>query len=70
MTATTTPLSRAATLPSRFYLDAEVLEREKERVFGRTWQLVARTDELQRVGDFVPVDGPRRAGRHHARHRR
>ena len=43
MTSTlpTTPLSRAATIPSRFYLDPEVLEREKERVFGRTWQLVA-----------------------------
>jgi len=50
-----TPLSRAATLPSRFYLDTDVLELEKERVFGQTWQLVARTDELQRVGDFVPV---------------
>ena len=24
-------------------------------MFGRTWQLVARTDELQRVGDFVPA---------------
>jgi choline monooxygenase len=51
----TPPLSRAATLPARYYLDAEILEREKERVFGRTWQLVARTDELQRAGDFVPV---------------
>ena len=49
------PLSRAATLPSRFYLDPAVLEREKELVFGRTWQLVARGDELQRSGDFVPV---------------
>ena len=57
MTSTlpTTPLSRAATLPSRYYVDAEILEAEKERIFGRTWQLVARTDELQRVGDFVPV---------------
>jgi len=49
------PLSRAATIPSRYYLDPGILEREKELVFGRTWQLVARTDELQRVGDFVPV---------------
>ena len=32
-----------------------MLELEKERVFGSTWQLVARTDELQRIGDFVPV---------------
>ena len=50
-----TPLSRASTLPSYLYLDAHVLEREKERVFGRTWQLVARGDELARVGDFVPA---------------
>ena len=49
------PLSRAATLPARYYLDAEILEREKDRVFGRTWQLVARAEDLQRVGDFVPV---------------
>ena len=57
MTSTlpSTPLSRAATLPSRYYIDPDVLEAEKERIFGRTWQLVARTDELQRIGDFVPV---------------
>ncbi len=40
------PLARAATLPSRYYLDAGYLEREKVLVFGRTWQLVARSDEL------------------------
>lgn len=50
-----TPLARASTLPSKLYLDPGVLEREKERIFGRTWQLVARGDELARVGDFVPV---------------
>ena len=50
-----TPLSRASTLPSRFYTDPAIYGREEERVFGRTWQLVARADELARVGDFVPV---------------
>ncbi len=49
------PLARASTLPSHLYLDPAVLEREKERIFGRTWQLVARGDELARVGDFVPA---------------
>ena len=49
------PLSRASTLPSRFYLDPAILEDEKERVFGRTWQLVARYEDLSRIGDFVPV---------------
>ncbi len=55
VTASSLPLARASTLSSRFYVDPKVLDREKERVFGSTWQLVARADELQRVGDFVPV---------------
>jgi choline monooxygenase len=50
------PLSRASTLPSRYYIDPSYLEAEKERVFGRTWQLVARAEELARVGDFVPAN--------------
>ncbi|MGI8657659.1 MAG: aromatic ring-hydroxylating oxygenase subunit alpha, partial [Candidatus Limnocylindria bacterium] len=53
--AAVAPLSRAATLPSRYYLDADILEAEKERVFGSTWQLAARADELRRIGDFIPV---------------
>src|ERR1044072_2080047 len=55
------PLARASTLPSRYYLDPAILEQEKERVFGATWQLVARAEDLARVGDFVPatiVDEP------------
>jgi len=48
------PLARAATLPSRYYLDPALLEREKDRIFYRTWQLVARGEDLSRVGDFVP----------------
>jgi len=49
------PLARASTLASSYYTDAAVLEREKELVFGATWQLVGRAEELERVGDFVPV---------------
>jgi choline monooxygenase len=48
-------LPRAATLPAHFYLDEGMYEREKERIFGRTWQLVARLDDLARPGDFVPA---------------
>jgi choline monooxygenase len=54
-------VARAHTLPSELYLEPAVLEREKERIFARTWQLVARADELARIGDFVPatiVDEP------------
>jgi choline monooxygenase len=39
-------LARASTLPARYYLEPAVLEHEKEQVFGRTWQLVARLDDL------------------------
>jgi choline monooxygenase len=59
--STAPELPRASTLPSRYYLDPGVLELENERIFGRTWQLVARADELARIGDFVPatiVDEP------------
>lgn len=48
-------LARASTLPSSMYLDPAALERERTAVFGRTWQLVARHEELARVGDFVPT---------------
>jgi choline monooxygenase len=54
-TTAPTPLARASTLPKRYYVEPAILEAETERVFGRTWQLVARAEELQRVGDFVPV---------------
>jgi choline monooxygenase len=51
----TLDLACAATLPASDYLDAAVFERERERIFGRTWQLVGRTSDLSRPGDFVPV---------------
>ena len=49
------PLARARTLTSSYYLDPAVYDREKEQIFGRTWQLVARLDDLARPGDFVPA---------------
>lgn len=49
------PLARASTLPSALYLDPNVLDVERDRIFGRTWQLVAHWDDLSRAGDFVPV---------------
>lgn len=46
-------LGHSRTLPSRWYTDPEVLEREKANVFYRTWQLVARSDQLSSPGDYV-----------------
>ena len=48
-------LERAYTLPKSMYIDAAVLELEKERIFSRTWQLVGHSSELARHGDFKPT---------------
>ena len=48
-------VARASTLPSEVYLDPAVLELEKDRIFARTWQLVAHRTELARPGDFKPA---------------
>ena len=48
-------VARASTLPSRMYIDKSVLEAEVEKIFARTWQLVAHRSELARPGDFKPA---------------
>jgi choline monooxygenase len=48
-------VARASTIPSRMYLDPAVLEQEIDRIFARTWQLVAHRAELARPGDFKPT---------------
>lgn len=45
-------LARAATLPAPVYTDPAVLAREKTRVFGASWQLVGREEQVARPGDF------------------
>ena len=46
------PQSGAA-LPSHWYVDDEVLEREFELIFERSWQCVGMTHELASSGDFI-----------------
>jgi choline monooxygenase len=46
-------LAQATTLPSRFYFDPEHFERERARVFHRTWQIIAREEELASLGDYL-----------------
>lgn len=45
-------LARASTLPSRFYLDASILEEEKAKIFSRTWQLVGRAQQVSEPGQY------------------
>ena len=47
------PLPEASTIPAPWYIDPRIYELERLNVFGKTWQLVARTDQLQKPGAFV-----------------
>jgi phenylpropionate dioxygenase-like ring-hydroxylating dioxygenase large terminal subunit len=40
------------TLPWTWYADPEILRREGERIFARTWQYVGHTDEVAAEGSF------------------
>jgi choline monooxygenase len=46
----------AETLPADLYVDPAVLPRERERIFGRTWQLVGRADQVKATGDFFTAE--------------
>jgi len=47
------PLSQASTIPASWYVDPRIADLERLRVFSKTWQLVARTDQLKMPGQFV-----------------
>src|SRR3979411_2437848 len=47
------PLAEASTIPAPWYVDPRIAELEHLNVFSKTWQLVARTDQLQKPGEFV-----------------
>ena len=54
-------ISLATTIPSSWYLNPDMLAIEQERVFGGTWQLAGRLDQVQNAGDFFTctvVDEP------------
>jgi choline monooxygenase len=46
-------LAEASTIPALWYCDSRIADLERLNVFSRTWQLVARTDQLNQPGDFV-----------------
>ena len=47
--------ARARTLPARYYLDAEVFEREKETIFYRHWHYAGHLSQLGNPGDYVTL---------------
>lgn len=47
------PLSEAFTIPSPWYVDPRIAELEARTVFSNTWQVIGRTDQVEKAGDFV-----------------
>ena len=52
----TLPLSRAHTIPSSWYFDPEIYALECRNVFGGSWVMAARTDQLREPGSFVTIE--------------
>jgi choline monooxygenase len=46
-------LADAYTIPAAWYIDERIARLERKHVFGGSWQVVARVDQLQRPGQFV-----------------
>ena len=44
------------TLPFAWYSDTDVLRRERERIFARSWQYAGRVDEVASPGSYLAVD--------------
>jgi len=47
------PLSEAWTIPSPWYTDPRVADLELQNVFGRTWQAVGRSAQVEKPGQFL-----------------
>jgi choline monooxygenase len=50
------PLEEAATIPGTWYNDERIAELERRHVFGKSWQLVGRVDQLATPGQYITVE--------------
>jgi len=50
------PLERAQTIPASWYSDPEIHEAERRSVFGGTWQMVGRVDQLSKPCSYLTAD--------------
>jgi choline monooxygenase len=55
------PLDRAHALAAPFYVDPAIAALEQSAVFGRSWQLAARSESLTGAGDHVVAEVPGRS---------
>lgn len=47
------PLSEAATIPAPWYVDPRIAELERQTAFSKTWQVIGRSDQVEKPGQFV-----------------
>jgi choline monooxygenase len=47
------PLAEASTIPAPWYVDPRIAELERQTVFSRSWQVMGRTDQVAKPGQFV-----------------
>lgn len=52
----TRPLASARTIPNTWYTLPEVLAAERAKVFGSTWQMVGRVEQVSTPGSFLTAD--------------
>ena len=52
----TLPLERAKTIPSTWYYDPAIAERERERIFANAWQCVGRVDQVAENGRYFTAE--------------
>ncbi|MGB8684462.1 MAG: aromatic ring-hydroxylating dioxygenase subunit alpha [Candidatus Binatus sp.] len=49
-------LERGDTLPANWYIDSQIFDYEKDRIFHRTWQYVGHTGRVSTAGDFFTTN--------------
>ena len=50
------PLERAWTIPAPWYFDARLAELERQSVFGASWQMAGRAEQVREKGQFFTAD--------------
>ena len=49
-------IATALTLPADYYVSPQVASKERDHIFARTWQVVARREQLAKPGDFITAE--------------
>jgi choline monooxygenase len=52
----TLPLSHARTIPSRWYFDPAIYDAERQHVFGGSWLMAGRADQVREPGSFFTTE--------------